>query len=382
MRAKDISVLFWGTYDKGKPRNRILLKGLQENGVHVRECHIPIWENVEDKSQVRGIGRKVHFFIKLVLAYPVLIYRFLLIPRPDVVVVGYLGHLDVLVLWLFAKIRRVPIVWDAFLSLYDTIVCDRNLLSKNNPMAMLLYCWEWLACRAANRLILDTRAHAEYFSKQYNLPGNKIDVAYVGAEPENFPIGSVKANKKYDSNDFTVLFYGQFIPLHGIETIIRAARLLAETPIKFVIVGDGQEAEKISNLLKEYPLDNLSWIKWIEYPQLQLKIHQADLCLGIFGRSEKASRVIPNKVFQILHSGKPLITRDSPAIRELLNPDMAGIYLVPAASPDALAEAIQTARKVMQKCPNDNYLHSEIRELIIPRAVGSSFCRALLTASA
>lgn len=382
MTGKDISVLFWGTYDKGKPRNRILLKGLLENEVHVSECHVPVWENVEDKSQISGIGRKAHFVIKLIAAYPVLIYRFFLIPRPDVVVVGYLGHLDVLVLWLFAKIRRVPIVWDAFLSLYDTIVCDRKLLSKNNPLSMLVYCWEWLACRAANRIVLDTQAHADYFSKQYNLPGNKIDVAFVGAEPENFPICSENAKNINDSKDFTVLFYGQFIPLHGIETIIHAARLLTETPIKFVIVGDGQEAEKISNLLKEYPLDNLSWIKWIEYPQLQLKIQQADLCLGIFGESEKASRVIPNKVFQILHSGKPLITRDSPAIRELLNPDMAGIYLVPAASPDALAEAIQTARKAMLERPYDNCLHSEIRKLIVPHAIGYTFCRVLLAETA
>ena len=170
MKAKDISVLFWGTYDTGKPRNRILLKGLAENGVHVRECHKSVWENVEDKSQIRGIARKVYFLINLILAYPVLVYRFLFIPRPDVVVVGYLGHLDVLVLWLFAKIRRVPIVWDAFLSLYDTIVCDRKMLSKNNPLSMLLYCWEWLACRAADRVVLDTQAHADYFSLQYNVP--------------------------------------------------------------------------------------------------------------------------------------------------------------------------------------------------------------------
>ena len=116
--------------------------------------------------------------------------------------------------------------------------------------------------------------------------------------------------------------------------------------------------------------------------QLQVKIQQADICLGIFGDSEKASRVIPNKVFQILHSGKPLITRDSPAIRELLNPDMTGVYLVPAASPKALADAIQTAREAMQKRPVDTCLHSEIRDLIIPRAIGYAFYRTLLAATA
>lgn len=375
-------VLFWGTYDKGKPRNRILLRGLRENEIDVRECHVSIWQNVEDKSQVRGLGKKLHFLIRLISAYPMLVYRFFRFPRPDVVVVGYLGHLDVLVLWLFAKIRRVPIVWDAFLSLYDTIICDRKLLSKNNPLAKLLYFWEWLACRAAKRIVLDTRAHADYFAKRYNLPGNKFDVAFVGVEPENFP-NCLGRNKKISENiEFVVLFYGQFIPLHGIETIIGATKLLNETSIKFDIVGDGQEAKKIANLLKEYPLKNLSWIKWIEYSQLQLKIHQADLCLGIFGQSEKASRVIPNKVFQILHSGKPLITRDSPAIRELLHPDMTGIFLVPAGSPDALAEAILTAQKLILESADSNYLHPQLaRELIVPHAIGYAFSKALIAAA-
>lgn len=375
---REISVLFWGTYDKGKPRNRILIKGLQENGVCVQECHASIWEKTEDKSQITGLGRKLHFFVRLVASYPVLILRFLRIPRPDVVVVGYLGHLDVLVLWLFARYKRVPIVWDAFLSLYDTIVCDRKLLSRNNPVAILVYCWEWLACRAAQRIVLDTQAHADYFSQQYKIPSDKFAVVFVGVESENFPVGSKNKKSIKDTDNSIVLFYGQFIRLHGIETIVRAARLLAEVPIQFILVGDGQETKNIADMLEQYPSDNISWIKWIEYPELQLTIQKADICLGIFGESEKASRVIPNKVFQILHSGKPLVTRDSPAIRELLDPGMAGVYLVPAASPEALADAIKMARKVIQSSPNEISLHSGVRSLIIPRAIGYVFYRTLL----
>jgi glycosyltransferase involved in cell wall biosynthesis len=375
---KGISVLFWGTYDKGKPRNRILIKGLLENGVSVRECHASIWEEVEDKSQIAGLGRRLHFFVKLISAYPVLLYRFLRSPRPDVVVVGYLGHLDILVLWLFAKLKRVPIVWDAFLSLYDTIVCDRRLLSKNNPLAMMVYCWEWLACRAARRIVLDTQAHADYFSRQYTVPGEKLGAVFVGAEPENFPVCSRTPKNAGDHLECLVLFYGQFIRLHGIETIIHAARLLAGTSIQFLIVGDGQESEKIAGMLRSHPLENVSWRQWIEYSELKRAIQNADICLGIFGKSEKASRVIPNKVFQILHSGKPLITRDSPAIRELLDPDMAGIYLVPPGSPEALADAIELARQALVQTPHDICLHSQVRVRITPHAVGGALYRILL----
>jgi glycosyltransferase involved in cell wall biosynthesis len=70
-----------------------------------------------------------------------------------------------------------------------------------------------------------------------------------------------------------------------------------------------------------------------------LTIRQADVCLGIFGTSEKASRVIPNKVYQILASKKHLITADTPAIRELLKEGPC-VHLVPPGDAKALASAI------------------------------------------
>ena len=57
--------------------------------------------------------------------------------------------------------------------------------------------------------------------------------------------------------------------------------------------------------------------------------------------SDKAARVIPNKVFQVLAAGAPLITRDSPAIRELVDDETPGVYLVPPGDPAALAAAVR-----------------------------------------
>ena len=67
--------------------------------------------------------------------------------------------------------------------------------------------------------------------------------------------------------------------------------------------------------------------------------NEADICLGIFGTSEKAARVIPHKIFDILSCQRPCITRDSPALRELVV-DNDAIRLIPAGDAHALAEAI------------------------------------------
>lgn len=365
-------VVCWGTYDLGKPRNRILLRGLREAGVELVEIHKDVWRGVEDKGHIAGAGRKLFLMLKWLAAYPGLIWRYMRAPRHDAVLVGYMGHLDVLVLWPFAKMRGVPVIWDVFLSLYNTIVEDRRIIGRANPLAWLLYVWEWLACRAAARVVMDTGAHADYLVRLYRIAPEKTASVLVGVEPETFP---PSAAEQGDGDELTVLFYGQFIPLHGIETIVGAAQLAHGDPIRWILIGQGQEQDYIRRLLAQAPA-NVEWIEWVEYQELRDHIARADICLGIFGDTGKAARVIPNKVFQILSAGAPLITRDSPAIRELLTPDMPGVYLVPPADPKALLEAVRNYRGM--RGPGGRPLHRKVAERIAPRAVGEALRDAIM----
>jgi glycosyltransferase involved in cell wall biosynthesis len=331
-------VLFWGTYDLGKPRNRILRDGLRQCGVRVDECRASIWEGIRDKGVISG-WRQATMLARTLLAYPRLILGFLKAPRPDVVLVGYMGQLDVLVLWPFARLRRVPVAWDQFLSLYNTVVEDRKALSRHHPLAWALYALEWLACRSVDRVVMDTRAHAAYVRRLYGLGPGRVDSVWVGVESGFFR--PVPERSRQEEDRITVLFYGQLIPLHGIQTIVEAARLLRDEPFRFVLIGSGQEEERLRRLLDEARLQNVQWISWVAYEELAAWIHRADVCLGIFGATEKAGMVIPNKVFQILAARRPLITRDSPAIRELLGTGETGVILLPPADPAALAAALR-----------------------------------------
>lgn len=379
--SEPIRLVFWGTYDLSKPRGRILLRGLRENGVSVVECHADVWSGVADKSQIQGLVRRAAFLCRWILSYPGLILRYLALPRHDAVMVGYMGQLDVLVLWPFARLRGVTIVWDAFLSLYDTVVEDRKIAAPGSLAAKLLFAVEWLSCRAADRVVLDTRAHADYFESTFRMPPGRTAVVHLGVEPQCFrPRPSAPAPRPRDSS-LKVLFYGQFIPLHGIETIIRAAQSAGAAPIDWTIIGGGQEEGKIRNLLREREVARLTWIPWVGYRELNDWIHRADVCLGIFGESGKAGRVIPNKIFQVLATGTPLITRDSPAIRELLSPDMAGVYLVPPADPDALLAAL---RRFIDRSPavDGIRLFDELRARIAPKHIGAQMVEVLNSAIA
>lgn len=370
-------VICWGTYDLGKPRNRIMLRGLREAGVELVEIHKEVWGGVEDKGHIAGAGRKLMLVLKWLAAYPGLIWRYMRAPRHDAVLVGYMGQLDVLVLWPFAKLRGVPVIWDVFLSLYNTVVEDRRIVGRGNPLAWLLYAWEWLACRAARRVVMDTAAHADYLAQLYGIAPEKTASVLVGVEPEAFP---PSAPGQGNGDGLTVLFYGQFIPLHGIETIVRAAQAAVGEPIRWILIGKGQEEGKVRRLLAEAPA-NVEWIEWVEYQELRDHIARADICLGIFGDTDKAARVIPNKVFQILSAGAPLITRDSPAIRELLSPDLPGVYLVPPADAEALLEVVRRFREARPNLP-ERPLHRVVAGRIVPLAIGKDFLGEIETSVA
>jgi len=365
-----MQVVYWGTYDTGKPRTRILIRGLRENNLHVIECHADVWGGIEDKSQVSSWLKRFHLLFRWLSSYPLLVLRYLRLPKHDVVIIGYMGQLDVLVMWPFAKLRGVPIIWDAFLSLYSTVVEDRKLIGPKHVLAKLLFVWEYLSCRAADLVVLDTQAHANYFKQRFKIPETRIGVVFVGVETDAFPLRPQSVEMRKPNQALSVLFYGQFIPLQGIETIIRAAQRTEDQPIQWMIIGSGQESSKIRDIINRHPLSRLQWIPWVPYEELVRWIHRSDICLGIFGDSDKAGRVIPNKVFQILSTGTPLITRDSAAIRELLGTEMPGVFLIPPRDSDALLEALNSFQEQRPKLLG-KALHRNVTKNIEPFSIGN-----------
>jgi glycosyltransferase involved in cell wall biosynthesis len=129
-------------------------------------------------------------------------------------------------------------------------------------------------------------------------------------------------------------------------------------------------------MISELNLEHVTWLKWVRYEDLRAHILSADVCLGVFGMSDKAASVIPNKVFQIASVGRYLVTRDGPAIRELFCPGAPGITLVPPGNPEALANAL------MQLVDRTDELrqavfHGAVRSRIQRRAIGRSFAEQI-----
>jgi glycosyltransferase involved in cell wall biosynthesis len=314
-----LRVLYFGTYERRYPRNAQVISCLRKAGVEVRERHEPVWEGREHKWAV-GIGSA----LRLGRAQARLLAR----PRADgadVLLVGYPGHLDLPAARRAARGRAV--VFNPLVSLADTLVADRARFRSGSFPARALEAIDRRALRSADLVVADTEANADFLASLADLERARIAVCLVGAEERFFGPGWTP------EEPLACLFVGKLIPLHGLETVLEAARIASDLP--FRIVGSGQ----LEALLRQRTA-NVEWIPWVEYDHLPGELRRSGCALGIFGTTEKAGRVIPNKVFQALACGTPVVTADTPAARELLVNGTSAL-LVPPGDPESLAEAVR-----------------------------------------
>ena len=320
-------VLYFGLYDPDYARNRVLISGLKKNGVDVIE-----------------LRRKPSRFniIKLFFDYLRLKEKF------DVMVVGFPGQ-EVMFLakWLTLK----PIIFDVFTSHYGGYILDRHKYSPNSIKARYYKFLDKWSCRLANVVLLDTEAHISFFVKEFGLDKAKFRRLFVGTDPGLFyPREEFKEKRKI----FLVHFHGYYIPLQGVKYIIRAAKILENYNVQFNLIGQGQTYPDDFKLAQRIGAQNINFIEPVSRHILAEYINKADVCLGIFGDTDKTELVIPNKIFEALACKKPVITSDTVAVKELLK-DGENVILCKKADSEDLAASIIKLR-------DDEQLRDKIAE--------------------
>ena len=325
-------VCYFGTYEKNYSRNKTMIEGLRLNGVDVLECHYDIWKNKESKVSLKIFSR-IRIVFSYLMSCACLLVKFFSLKKIDIFIVGYPGFFDVFVLKFLTFFKPKKIIFDAYLSFFDSFVNDRKVVRADGFMAKILWLVDKRACALADMVFLDTDEHIKYFCQEFNLMPEKFIKIPIGGS------GKVAILKNSD-NQTNVIFFGKYIPLHGIETIIKAADVLRnEKEIIFNMYGDGQTKKLAVDQAKKLKLYCVKFHGFTPYEKLAEIISRADIGLGIFGLTEKAGRVIPNKVYEMMASKIPFISRESKAIREELI-DMHHCLFVQPGNPKDLAEKI------------------------------------------
>lgn len=334
IKIKSMRVCYFGTYEGDYIRNRTIIKGLKLNGVDVVECHCDVWKRKKIKTGLKPL-EYTKLLILYATAYIILALKFFSLRNVDTFIVGYPGFFDIFFLKFLCIFKREKVIFDAFLSLYDTFVSDRQMVERNSFAAKIIWSVDKKACDLADKVLLDTEANIEYFFQEFNLRKEKLKKIPIGANEDE--VAKKKISEKKD-----VFFFGKYIPLQGVDVIIRAAKILEDRDdLSFHLVGDGQEKRGAINLVNRLDLKNITFHDFMPYEELIRFLSNSDIGLGIFGTTGKANRVIPNKVYEMMANKIAFITGRSQAAREELEEGTHCLF-VKFGDPEELSKKILT----------------------------------------
>jgi glycosyltransferase involved in cell wall biosynthesis len=319
--------LLFGTYDvTTHPRIATIAEGLAAAGVQVTECNAPLGLDTAARVDLLARPWRVPVLLaRLACRWTTLARSARRQPRPDVVVVGYLGHFDVQLARLL--FRRVPIVLDHLVGASDT---GRDRRLDGGPRHAVLRLIDAAALRSADIVVVDTDEHLAALPLRHR---PRAVVVPVGA-PAAWLARAGGAAGSADA-PLRVIFYGLYTPLQGTPVIGAALGKIAGAPVQVTMIGSGQDLAETRAAAAAN--EAVCWIDWVPADELPATVSAHDVCLGIFGTGPKALRVVPNKVFQGAAAGCAIVTSDTPPQRRCLA-DAA--LLVPPGDAEALAAAL------------------------------------------
>jgi hypothetical protein len=321
-----LDVLVFGSYDAARhPRVAVLRSGLARAGHRVRELNRPLGMSTADKvDAARSLTGSLRFLRAVVRSWYRLIRDGRRTTAPDVVVVGYLGHLDVhlaRLLW-----RRSTIVLDHMVGLAETV---RDRAVGRGFLYRLLHAVDRAALHRADVVVVDTEEQRDQLPERLRA---KVVVVPVGATDDWF-----EAPRPVERMlPLRVCFVGLYTPLQGATFIGEAIReLAADERITFTMIGGGQHLRATREAAAG---GRVEWVDWVPADELPAVVAAHDVGLGIFGTTPKAFRVVPNKVYQSLAAGNVVVTSDTAPQRRVLG---ELVRYVPVGDPSALAAELR-----------------------------------------
>ena len=242
---------------------------------------------------------------------------------------------------LIGKLLQKKIVVDYYISQYDTIVNDRKIASKDSLQGKLTLFKDRYFLNIADIVVFLNKAESAYYQKVagINLNSSKIRIIPLCIDYKQ----EILQKSRQDGEFFNVCWWGTYIPLHGLDNLIKSLSHVHNDKIRLYLFGDSDaKAAPYISLIESLGLgekivvnNKYSFSNGKLAPFL---MQNCDLAIGNFGPSEKAKTVLVNKLVDSLSLGIPCLTMKTSATAELISNNEGLIIAEP--TPEDIASKI------------------------------------------
>ncbi len=251
--------------------------------------------------------------------------------------------------WLLARLKGVPFLFEVR-DLWPEFAIAVGVL-KNSLLIRMSFWLERFLYRHADRVMVNSPGYVAHVSGH---GARQVELVPNGADPQMFDPadqGSAFRSANQLEEKFVVLYAGAHGMSNDLGVVLRAARIMQDvtacpgqsrvtSKVTVTFLGDGKEKPALQKQAAEMQLTNVLFLPPVPKDDMPAALAGADACLAILKPIDEYKTTYPNKVFDYMAAGRPVILAIDGVIREVVEAAGCGIFAQPG-DPSALAHAIQ-----------------------------------------
>lgn len=252
--------------------------------------------------------------------------------------------------WAVARLKRVPFVLEVR-DLWPDFAVGLGVL-RNRVAIRAAKALERFLYRRADLVVVNSPGFVEHVRRE---GGREPVVVPNGVDPAPFLAADRRAwrGKLGWESAFVTLYAGAHGIPNDLEVVLRAAareqaatgrsQTASPDPILFAFVGSGRDLPRLQRLAEQRKLANVQFLGPRPKSEMPGILAAADCCIAILKPIPMFTTTYPNKVFDYMAAGRPVVLAIDGAIREVVDEATAGTFVRPG-EPTALLDAVRSYR--------------------------------------
>ena len=260
--------------------------------------------------------------------------------KPDIVIASPMAPFLVIPVYKIAKKFNAKFIYEVK-DIWPLSIIELGNISPNHPLIKMMSWCEKFAVKNADFIVSSLQNYGEHLSNDLKI---NRDFVWINngislEEMQNIEPLPKEVENKIPKDKFIVGYAGTIGIANALDSFLEAAKLLENTEnILFVLVGNGKEKIKLKE--KYGKLKNVLFLDPVKKTHVQSMLNFFDACyIGL--KKEKLFKygVSPNKLFDYMYSGKPIVYAIDSGKNNIVNLTNCGIS-VEAENPKSIAKGI------------------------------------------